>query len=159
AQQQGLVDNALAQLAELEAGSRPQEIAAAKAKLDQAEAELANAQINLKRLKEVEDTRSISRQQIDDAAMLVNSRQAQVESQRQTYELTRVGPRKETIDAQRATVRQLQGALSMAQLDLSNTIIHSPIAATVLERNVEVGEFVTTGFVGERGAKGYVLSI
>jgi HlyD family secretion protein len=38
-------------------------------------------------------------------------------------------------------------------------VIHSPIAATVLQRNVEIGEFVTTGFVGDRGAKGYVLSI
>ena len=44
-------------------------------------------------------------------------------------------------------------------IDLGNTIIRSPIAATVLERNVEQGEFVTTGFVGDRGAKGYVVSI
>jgi HlyD family secretion protein len=29
----------------------------------------------------------------------------------------------------------------------------------VLEREVEVGEFVTTSFVGERGAKGYVVSL
>ena len=29
----------------------------------------------------------------------------------------------------------------------------------MLERNVEVGEFVTNGFVGDRGAKGYVVSI
>jgi HlyD family secretion protein len=159
AQQQGQVENAQALLAELEAGSRPQEIAVAKAKLDQAQAELDNAQINLKRLKEIEDTHSVSRQQIDDAEMLVNSRRAVVESQRQSYELSRAGPRKEQIDAQRATVRQLQGALAMAELDLSYTVIRAPIAATVLERNVEVGEFVTTGFVGERGAKGYVLSI
>src|SRR5688572_33426193 len=40
AQQQGLLDHAKAQLAELEAGSRPQEIASAQAKLDQAQAEL-----------------------------------------------------------------------------------------------------------------------
>jgi HlyD family secretion protein len=159
AQQQGLVENAQAMLAELEAGSRPQEIAVAKAKLDQAEAELANAEISLNRLKELEPTHSISRQQIDDAAGIVNSRRAQVESQRQSYELAKAGPRKEQIDAQRATVRQLQGALQMSQIDLGNTVIHSPIAATVLERNVEVGEFVTTGFVGDRGAKGYVLSI
>jgi HlyD family secretion protein len=38
-------------------------------------------------------------------------------------------------------------------------VIRSPIAGTVLGRNVEVGEFVTTGFVGDRGAKGYVVSI
>ena len=47
----------------------------------------------------------------------------------------------------------------MSMIDLSNTIIRSPIDATVLERNVDVGEFVTTGFVGDRGAKGYVVSI
>src|SRR4029077_8531773 len=67
--------------------------------------------------------------------------------------------RTEAIDAQRATVRQLDGALAMATIDLGNTIIRSPLTATVLERNVEVGEFVTTGFVGDRGAKGYVVSI
>ena len=42
---------------------------------------------------------------------------------------------------------------------MDNTVIRSPISATVLERNVELGEFVTNGFVGDRGAKGYVLSI
>jgi HlyD family secretion protein len=73
--------------------------------------------------------------------------------------MSRIGPRKEQIDAQRATVRQLEGSLSMAMIDLGNTVIRAPISATVLQRNVEQGEFVTTGFVGDRGAKGYVLSI
>jgi HlyD family secretion protein len=44
-------------------------------------------------------------------------------------------------------------------IDLGNTVIRAPIESTVLERNVEVGEFVTNGFVGDRGAKGYVVSI
>jgi HlyD family secretion protein len=42
---------------------------------------------------------------------------------------------------------------------LENTIIRAPVTGTVLERNVEKGEFVTTGFVGDRGAKGYVVSL
>jgi HlyD family secretion protein len=159
AQQQGLLDNARATLAELEAGSRPQEIAAAKAKLNQAEAELTNVEINLKRLKTLENTRAISGQQIDDAESLARSRAAAVETQRQQYELSKAGPRIEQIDAQRATVRQLEGGLAMTMIDLGNTVIRAPVAATVLQRNVEVGEFVTTGFVGDRGAKGYVLSI
>lgn len=159
AQQQGLLDNAKAMLAELEAGSRPEEIATAKAKLDQAQAELANAQINLERLQGVALSRAISRQQIDDADALVRSRRAQVDQQRQQHELAKLGPRKEQIDAQRATVRQLEGGLAMTMIDLQNTVIRSPVAATVLQRNVEVGEFVTTGFVGDRGAKGYVVSI
>lgn len=159
AQQQGLLDNAKAMLAELEAGSRPQEIAAAQARLDQSAAELKNAEISLKRLKELESTQSVSRQQIDDADAMVSSKKAQLDWQRQQLELSKLGPRKEQIDAQRATVRQLEGSLAMSNLDLEYTIIRSPIPATVLERNVEVGEFVTTGFVGDRGAKGYVVSI
>ena len=39
------------------------------------------------------------------------------------------------------------------------TVIKAPVTGTVLERNVEVGELVTTGFVGERGAKGYVVAM
>jgi HlyD family secretion protein len=33
------------------------------------------------------------------------------------------------------------------------------VNGTILERAVEKGEFVTTSFVGERGAKGYVVSL
>ncbi len=39
------------------------------------------------------------------------------------------------------------------------TVIKAPITGTILERAVEKGEFVTTSFVGERGAKGYVVSM
>ena len=159
AQQQGLLDNAKAGLAELEAGSRPEEVATAKARVDQAQAELTNALSSLERLKALGDSRAISRQQIDDAESLVRSRKAQLDLQKQQYEMSRIGPRKEQIDAQRATVRQLEGAHSLAMIDLGNTVIRSPITGTVLQRNVEQGEFVTTGFVGDRGAKGYVLSI
>jgi HlyD family secretion protein len=159
AQQQGQLDAVKAQLAELEAGSRPQEIAAAAARLDQAKAELANAEVSLKRLKELESSGSISKQQVDDAEAAVRSRSAAVETQKQNFELSKIGPRKEQIDAQAATVRQWDGMLALTKIDLGNTVIKAPIDATVLERNVEVGEFVTTGFVGERGAKGYVLSI
>jgi HlyD family secretion protein len=159
AQQQGLVDNAKAQLAELVAGSRPEDIAAAKARVDQAQAELANAEISLERLKGLESTKAVSRQQIDDADALVRGKRAAAETVRQQYELAKAGPRKETIDAQRATVRQLEGSLRLATIDLENTVIKSPVDATILARNVEVGEFVTTGFVGDRGAKGFVVSL
>ena len=159
AQQEGVLDNARAKLAELIAGSRPQEIAQARAMLDQASSELANAQLNLDRMRSLSVTHSVSQQQLDDAEALVRSRKALMDSQTQMLDLARVGPRKEQIDAQRATVRQLEGSLALAMEDLNDTTIRAPFASTVLERNVEVGEFVTTGFVGDKGAKGYVLAI
>ncbi len=159
AMEQGQLDAAQAKLDELVAGSRPEEIATSQAALDKARAELAVAEINYKRLADLEESHSVSRQQIDDAESLVHTRTAEVESQKQQLEMATVGPRKEEIAAQRGVVKQLDGSLALAMVDLNDTVIHSPISGTVLERNVEVGEFVTNGFVGDRGAKGYVLSI
>jgi len=159
AQEQGQLDAARARLAELEAGSRPQEIAQEKANVDRARAELANAERNYERLNGRDVSGAVRIQDVDEARTLVQSRRAQLDLQLQRLELVTLGPRMEQIAAQRAVVRQLEGSLALSQIDLSNTIIRSTIAGTVLERNVEVGEFVTTGFVGDRGAKGYVVSI
>jgi HlyD family secretion protein len=59
----------------------------------------------------------------------------------------------------KANVAIAEAQLALASLDLENTTIRAPMDSTILARNVEVGEFVTNGFVGDRGAKGYVMSI
>src|SRR4029079_8743551 len=97
--------------------------------------------------------------EVDDAEALTRTRQAQVDYAEQQVGMMREGARKEQIAAQEATGAQLEAALSNTMIDLNNTVIRAPMAATILERNVEKGEFVTTGFVGDRGAKGYVVSI
>jgi len=159
AQERGQLEAARARLAELVAGSRPQEIAQAQAAVDRARAELANSERNLERLKVMQSDAAVTTQEVDDASTQVLSRQAEVQTRVSALELAKLGPRSEQIDAQRAVVRQLEGSLALAEIDLGNTVIRSTIKGTVLERNVEVGEFVTTGFVGDRGAKGYVVSI
>ena len=42
---------------------------------------------------------------------------------------------------------------------LDATEITAPIGGTILERNVEQGEMVTTSFVGDRGAKSFVVTL
>ena len=71
----------------------------------------------------------------------------------------KIGPRQEQIDALRGQLEQAKGAVAFAETNLANTIIRAPVTGTILERAVEKGEFVTTSFVGERGAKGYVVSL
>jgi HlyD family secretion protein len=71
----------------------------------------------------------------------------------------RLGPREEEKAALQSQIKQAEGTLQFAQIQLENTIIRAPVAGTVLERNVERGEFVTNNFVGERGAKGYVVTL
>jgi HlyD family secretion protein len=157
AEQQGQVDNAIARLRELEAGNRSQEIASALAQYDRAKVEAEFAERNYRRVLALKST--IKTSELDDAEALMRSKQAMMEYAKQQYDMMKAGARVEQIAAQRATVAQLTGALALAKVDLDNTVIRAPQDSTVLERNVEVGEFVTTGFVGDRGAKGYVVSI
>ena len=59
----------------------------------------------------------------------------------------------------RGQVEQARGMVAFAETNQANTVIRAPVTGTILERAVEKGEFVTTSFVGDRGAKGYVVSM
>ena len=155
----GQLNTLQARLAEAEHGSRPEEIAKAKADLEQARADMVNAQVNLNRTKDLVKEGVMAKQNLDDAQARYDAAVAKTASFDRAHELVRLGPRQEEIDALRAQVEQLKGTLAYAQVQLDNTIIRAPVDGTILERNVEKGEFVTTGFVGDKGAKGYVVSM
>ena len=140
-------------------GSRPEEIARAKADVDQARADLVNFKITLDRTRDLVQQGVMSKQALDDAQAKYDGQAARVASLDHTYQLEKLGPRKEEIDALRAQVEQAKGSVDYAQTQLDNTVIRAPVNGTILERNVEKGEFVTTGFVGDKGAKGYVVSL
>ena len=148
-----------AKLAEAQNGSRPEEIAKAKADLEQARADQENAKVTLERTRDLVNQRVLSKQALDDAQARYDGAVAKTLSFDRAFELVRLGPRKEEVDALRAQVEQAQGTLDYNQVQLDNTVIRAPIDGTILERNVEKGEFVTTGFVGDKGAKGYVVSM
>jgi HlyD family secretion protein len=156
---QGQLNNLKAKLAELENGSRPEEIAKAKADVEQAKADMEDAGVTLKRTQELVREGVFPKQQLDDAQAKYDDAAARVASLQRTYDLAKLGPRKEEIDSMRAQVEQAQGTLDYAKTQFDDTVITAPVTGTILDRNVEKGEFVTTGFVGDKGAKGYVVSL
>jgi HlyD family secretion protein len=158
-QARGQLATLQARLRELEAGSRPQEIAGAKADLEQARADMVNARITLDRTRQLTDAKVLAPQSLDDAQAKYDAAVAKVASLQERYDLTKLGPRQEEIDAARGQVEQAKGMVDFAQTQLNDTVIRAPVTGTILERAVEKGEFVTTSFVGDRGAKGYVVSL
>jgi HlyD family secretion protein len=158
-QARGQLANLQARLDEALHGSRPEEVAQAQANLDSAKADLADAKVTLDRTKELIRENLTPRQSLDDAQSRYDGANHKVNSLQKAFELVRLGPRQEQIDALRGQVDQAKGALAYAENQLANTIIRAPVTGTILERAVEKGEFVTTSFVGDRGAKGYVVSL
>ncbi len=158
-QARGSLQSLKAQLTELENGSRPEEIARAKADLEQGKADLENARVNLERVKNLFREQVVPPQDLDNAKARYDSQAARVNALTKTFELVRIGPRQEQIEAMRGRLEQSRGELALRQTYLDATVIRAPITGTILERAVEKGELVTTMFVGERGAKGYVVSM
>ena len=158
-QAKGALANLQAKLAELEHGSRPEEIAVARANLNQAKADQENALVTLNRTKNLVTDKVLAKQLLDDAQAKYDNAVAHVNSLQKTLDLAILGPRKEEIDAMRGQVEQARGVLAYAETQEQNTIIRSPVTGTVLERAVEKGEFVTNMNVGDKGAKGYVAAV
>ena len=155
----GQLDNLEAKLAEMTHGSRPEEIAGALANLNVAKTDLENARVTLERTRNLAAAKVLSSQALDDANARYDQAIAKVASLEKTYELVKLGPRIEQIDAVRGQIEQARGAVAFAETQLANTVIRAPVTGTILERAVEKGEFVTNGFVGDKGAKGYVVSL
>jgi HlyD family secretion protein len=148
-----------ARLQEFENGSRPEEVSRASADIGVARADQQNAKVTLDRTKTLVSQGVLSKQALDDAQARYDSQVARYASLERSFELTRLGPRKEQIDGVRGQIVQARGAVDYAETTLANTVIRAPVTGTILERAVEKGEFVTTSFVGDRGAKGYVVSL
>ena len=158
-QARGQVASLQAKVDEAVNGSRPEEIAQALANVEVAKSDLENALVTLERTKKLLADHVTTRQSLDDAQARYDSAVQKVNAQQKAYELVKIGPRKEQIDSLRGQLEQAKGAMAYAETALANTVIRAPVTGTILEREVEKGEFVTTGFVGDRGAKGYVVSL
>jgi len=155
----GTLQAAKAQLAEMEAGSRPEEIERAEADLLEARAQSREAEIEFKRAEELHKQELISSSEFDQAQFRRDGLASRVESLSKTFKLLELGPRQEDIDSAKAEVKRAEGSVAYNRTLVDATVIRAPVTGTVLERNVEVGELVTTGFVGDRGAKGYVVAM
>lgn len=146
-------------LAELEAGSRPQEIERADAEARRAEAELDIARLEYERLEGLLRAGVVAQQEVDNALARFNMAAAALASARSSHALIEEGPRLEQVSQARAEVARAMAAVDYAQTMLDATEIRAPITGTVLRRIAEVGEMITTSFAGEGGAKSAVVAL
>jgi HlyD family secretion protein len=158
-QAQAATEAAQARLAELVKGSRPEEVDRARADVQRAEAQLRTDEANFNRIQNLVREGVNSAQTLDDARGRFETSRAALDSLKKTLELSQKGPRVEQIDNARSEVARAKAATDYAQTLLDATEIRVPSSGTILERNVERGEMVTTSFVGDRGAKSFVVTL
>jgi HlyD family secretion protein len=138
-------DQAKANLAKLEAGNRPEEIAQAEANMHEREATAANTQIALQRAEQLLNSAVGTRKAKDDAEAAYREAEARLNSAREALRLMRAGSRAEDIDAARAQLDEREAALTVAKRQLADAELLSPSQGVVLSRVREAGAIVAAG--------------
>lgn len=133
-------------LLRLRNGTRPEEVAQARAALAAAQAEAANARSVYERTKAISAAskgRAVSEQDLDTALAALHMSEARVESQRKALDLALAGPRKEEIAQAQAQLDAAQAELQLLERQLRDAELIAPIDAVVRNRLMEPGEFAT----------------
>lgn len=130
-------------LDKLLAGSRPEEIAQAKATMDALQATYLNDEANYRRYAMLATTSAASIQQRDNAKAAFDASHQQYEAARQAYVLAVKGPRAEDIAAARAAYEAAVAAVALAQRAFDDTRLYAAADGIVEDRILEPGDMAS----------------
>jgi HlyD family secretion protein len=135
---------AQALLEKLQNGARPEERAASRAALEEAQAAADNARQNHERsLKLFHEGGIISQSVLDQAERDGKMAEARLESARQNYKLIMAPPRAEDVAAARAELDLARAQLAQARDNYDNTFVKSPVDGVVVKRYMNPGESIS----------------
>ena len=130
-------------VARLEAGSRKEEIAKARADLLSAQATVRDAETTYNRNVALLKREAATQQVVDDTKAAFESAEAREEAIKATLDLVVAGPRKEDIAEARALLHRYEVELAQAQHDLEDAYLYAPAAGVVEDRILEVGDMAS----------------
>ena len=144
-QAQAQVEQLAARLAELENGSRPEDIERARRNLSEADATLRNTQLVYERQRQLVGDGAVARQDFDTARAAFEAARARQGAAKATLDLLEAGTRSEQIAQARAALDAARAALEQARIQFSDTALNAPEGGVVLTRVVEPGSMVQAG--------------
>jgi HlyD family secretion protein len=136
---------AQAALAELLAGSRQEDIEAAKAMMEQAVADLKRLEPDEARSRDLHQQGIVSDRDYEATHAAFEAAKAKVHQTEQQYLEVKRGPRPEDIAQGRAKYEQAQQALALARTQLDYATVTAPFPGVVLSKNIEPKEYVAPG--------------
>ena len=136
---------AMAQLAELEAGPRVEDIAAAAAAVRDLEQQLALEDARQTRRTLLYNEGAISREELDETSFSQGALEARLDQAQSNLEELQNGTRQEQIDAQRALVQQLDARIADLDVTIGKSTLKAPYDGIVSTRQVDEGTVLSAG--------------
>ena len=130
-------------LARLVAGSRPEEIAQARARVKASRATLTDAELTHRRIKNLALTKSTPQQNLDNAEAALKLARARLDEARQALILAKKGPRDEDIRAASAQLEAYEAALKLKEQELADTSLYASDDGVIQDRILEPGDMAS----------------
>src|SRR5271167_4626851 len=124
-------------------GSRPQEIAQARANVESAEADATNARGQYVRRKTLAENAIVSQQDLENAKAALDVAEAKLAVNRKALDLAIAGPRKEDIGQAEAQLRGDEAQWAFLRQELADAQLVAPVNAVVRTRLMEPGEMAS----------------
>ena len=127
------------------AGTREQETKALQQAMLDAQADMAQKEIDSERAQNLFAKDEVSAQDRDHAATALKRAQATYQASQQRYSEAMEGTRKEDIAIARANLNAANASLGLSRVNLGYTILRAPSAGVITVREAELGEVVLPG--------------
>ena len=127
-------------------GSRPEEIAQARANVEASKADAANARAQYERWRsaaEISAGRAVRQQDVDNAKAALQVAEARLVVNQRALELAVAGPRKEDVAENEARLRANEAQAALLRQQLADSQLLAPVDAVVRTRVMEPGEMAS----------------
>ena len=129
----------------LKAGYRPEEVAQARASVEEKRATLRNADEVLARQLELSGTGASSRRAFDEATAQRAEAQARLRSAEAALRQFESGYRKQEIGEAQANLDKAEASLAQSRLRLQDSVLRAPASGIILTRATEPGAILAAG--------------
>jgi HlyD family secretion protein len=134
-----------AQLANINAGTRAEVIAARKAALERAQASVVLAKKTYDRVSQLAEHGNAPQARLDQATDSLHESERGVDQAKSAYEQAVNGYTREEREIAVANVQKAIADITAVQAIIDQMVVYAPVASQVYKRNVEPGEYVSPG--------------
>jgi HlyD family secretion protein len=140
---------AKARLAKLEEEPRTEDVPPAEARVREAEANLGNAEVQLRLIESVHDKRAVREEDVQTRKYAYKATQAQLADAQSQLALLIAGAWAPDVTVAKSEVAQTEAQLKAVETGIERMVTRAPITGVVLQKKVRIGQYAECGPVSD----------
>jgi len=143
------LEEAQARLAKLEQEPRAEDIPPAEERVREAQANLADAEVQVRLIESVTDKRAVRDEDVQRRRLAYKAAQARLAEVEAQLKLLKAGAWAPDIAVAKSEVAQAEAQVKMAETNIDRLTMRAPIAGVILQNKVRLGQFAQCGPLSE----------